>query len=94
MEIDTRSINNDELNKIVDQVLPLLTEACEEENKHWNAAEENKIKVIIDPIGHRPAGDQPDSSPVLLAARGAMKLSALSCAPMTALAPIKMFRLA
>ena len=35
------------------QVLPLLTEACEEENKHWNAAEENKIKVIIDPIGHR-----------------------------------------
>ena len=33
----------------------------------------NKIKVIIDPIGHRPAGDQPDSSPVLLAARGAMK---------------------
>lgn len=50
MEIDTRSINNDELNKIVDQVLPLLTEACEEENKHWNAAEENKIKVIIDPI--------------------------------------------
>lgn len=73
MEIDTRSINNDELNKIVDQVLPLLTEACEEENKHWNAAEENKIKVIIDPIGHRPAGDQRDSSPVLLAARGAMK---------------------
>ena len=73
MEIDTRPINNDELNKIVDQVLHLLTEACEEENKHWNAAEENKIKVIIDPIGHRPAGDQPDSSPVLLAARGAMK---------------------
>lgn len=73
MEIDTRSINNEELNKIVDKVLPLLTEACEEENKRWNASEENKIKVIIDPIGHRPAGDQPDSSPVLLAARGAMK---------------------
>lgn len=69
MEIDTRSINNEELNKIVDKVLPLLTEACEEENKRWNASEENKIKVIIDPIGHRPAGDQPDSSPVLCRTR-------------------------
>lgn len=85
MEIDTRSINNAELNKIVDKVLPLLTQACEEENKRWNADEENRVKVIINPIGHRPAGDQGDSSPVLLAARGAMdsvgiRLMAYDCA--------------
>lgn len=85
MEIDTRSINNDELNKIVDRVLPLLSEACEEENKRWNATAENEIKVVIEPIGHRPAGDQPHSSPVLLAARAAMdsvgiKLCSYCCA--------------
>lgn len=85
MEIDTRSINNDELNKLVDRVLPLLKEACEEENKRWGATAENEIKVTIEPIGHRPAGDQPDTSPVLLAARAAMesvgiKLRSYCCA--------------
>ena len=50
MEIDTRSINNDELNKIVDQVLPLLTEACEEENKHWNAADIVLPEISLTPV--------------------------------------------
>ena len=47
MEIDTRSINNEELNKIVDKVLPLLTEACEEENKRWNASEEIRLRSLL-----------------------------------------------
>ncbi|MCD8339455.1 MAG: M20/M25/M40 family metallo-hydrolase [Burkholderiales bacterium] len=72
MEIDTRSVSNDELNKLVDQILPLLQKAADDENARWNAPADKQVKVIIEPIGHRPAGDQPDTSPVLLAARAAM----------------------
>ncbi len=72
MEIDTRSVNNEELNKLVDRVLPLLQEAADEENARWKAEGDMQIKVKIVPIGERPAGDQKDDSPVLLAARGAM----------------------
>ncbi len=73
MELDTRSVNNDDLNGLVDRIMPLLQQAADEENARWNAPDDKKIKVTIDPIGHRPAGSQPDDSPVLLAARCAME---------------------
>ncbi len=72
MELDTRSASNEELNKLVDEIMPLLQKAADEENARWNAPADKQVKVKIEPIGHRPAGDQPDTSPVLLAARGAM----------------------
>lgn len=72
LELDTRSINNDDLNKLVERILPIFEEACEAENKRWNATEETKIKLSIEPIGHRPAGDQQNDSPILLAARASM----------------------
>ena len=71
-EIDTRSVCNTELNKLVDRLLPLLQQAADEENARWKAEGDAQIKVKIEPIGERPAGDQPDSSPVLMAARCAM----------------------
>lgn len=71
-EIDTRSVCNTELNKLVDRLLPLLQQAANEENARWKAEGDAQIKVKIEPIGERPAGDQPDSSPVLMAARCAM----------------------
>ncbi len=85
MEIDTRSVSNEELNKLVDRLLPLLSEAADEENARWGAPADKQVKVIIDPIGHRPAGDQSDLSPVLLAARASMNalelpLKRYSCA--------------
>ena len=71
-QTQARSINNDELNKLVERILPIFEEACEAENKRWNATEETKIKLSIEPIGHRPAGDQQNDSPILLAARASM----------------------
>ena len=71
-EIDTRSVCNTELNKLVDRLLPLLQQAADEKNARWKAEGDAQIKVKIEPIGERPAGDQPDSSPVLMAARCAM----------------------
>ncbi len=73
LELDTRSENNDDLNALVDRILPLLQKAADEENARWKAPKDKMIKVKIEPIGHRPAGTQPDTSPVLFAARGAMK---------------------
>ncbi len=73
LELDTRSENNDHLNALVDRILPLLQQAADEENARWKAPKDKMIKVNIEPIGHRPAGDQPDDSPVILAARGAME---------------------
>lgn len=72
MEIDMRSISDQNLQNLVDTILPLLEQAAEEENLRWNATEPDTVKLNLVPIGQRPAGDQSDDSPVLLAARGAM----------------------
>lgn len=71
-EIDMRSMGNDALNDLVAKILPLLEEACKEENARWSAAPENEVKLTLVPIGHRPGGGQPEDTSVLLAARGAM----------------------
>lgn len=73
MDIDMRSISNQNLENLVKTILPLLEEAAEEENRRWDAKEPDVVKLKLVPIGSRPAGDQPDDSPVLLAARGAME---------------------
>ncbi len=73
MELDTRSISNKELDGVVDRIMPLLQQAVDEENARWNAPEDKKIKLTVDPIGHRPGGDQSDDNPVIMAARCAME---------------------
>ncbi len=73
-EIDLRSSDNKTLYALVDAVLPLFSKGAELENEHWGIQDESiKVKCKVTPLGHRPAGTQSDSSPVLQAAGAAMK---------------------
>ena len=74
MEVDLRSIGNKELNDLVEKVLVFFQEAADEENKRWNASGEDCVVAKIDPIGHRPAGDQKDDSPVLLSTKASQEI--------------------
>lgn len=72
MELDMRSAGARELDEIEAQILPLIEAACKEENARWNAEGENIVKLRLEPIGHRPGGQQDDSTSVLQASRAAM----------------------
>ena len=72
MELDMRSAGARELDEIEAQILPLIEAACKEENARWNAEGENTVKLRLEPIGHRPGGQQDDSTSVLQASRAAM----------------------
>ncbi len=72
MELDMRSAGAAELDEIEAQLLPLFEEACREENARWNARQEDEVKLRLEPIGHRPGGQQSDDVSVLQAARAAM----------------------
>lgn len=72
MELDMRSAGARELDEIEAQILPLIEAACREENARWNAEGDNVVKLRLEPIGHRPGGQQDDSTSVLQASRAAM----------------------
>lgn len=72
MELDMRSAGAKELDEIEAQILPLFEEACREENSRWGATGDLAVKLRLEPIGHRPGGQQSDDVSVLQAARAAM----------------------
>ena len=71
MELDMRSDNGDELKRLEASVLPLLEAAAAAENRRWNAPADKEVKLVLTPIGDRPAGQQAPETPVLQAARAA-----------------------
>ena len=73
MELDMRSAGAKELDEIEANMLPLFEEACQEENARWGAEGDNAVKLRLEPIGHRPGGQQSDEASVLQAARAAMQ---------------------
>ncbi|MDO4936802.1 MAG: M20/M25/M40 family metallo-hydrolase, partial [Sutterellaceae bacterium] len=73
MELDMRSAGAKELDEIEAKLLPLFEEACREENARWGAEGEQAVKLTLEPIGHRPGGQQSDDVSVLQASRAAMK---------------------
>lgn len=74
MELDMRSAGAKELEEIEAKLLPLFEEACREENARWNAQGETAVKLTLQPIGHRPGGQQSDDVSVLQASRAAMNV--------------------
>ncbi|MCF0252793.1 MAG: M20/M25/M40 family metallo-hydrolase [Duodenibacillus sp.] len=72
MELDMRSAGAAELVEVEKQIIPLIEAACREENERWGVTGDKAVKLTLEPIGHRPGGQQSDDSPVLQAARAAM----------------------
>lgn len=74
VEVDTRSVSNEELLKLEAHVLRCFEEAVEEENAFWNVTDpELKLRLTKTQIGNRPAGMRPDNCPVLQVSRAAQK---------------------
>lgn len=71
MELDMRSNDGAQLKELEATILPLLQAAVDAENQRWNAPADKLVKLILEPIGDRPAGQQPIETSVLQAARGA-----------------------
>lgn len=72
MELDMRSAGGKELEELEAQLLPLIEQACEQENARWGAQGDMAVKLKLEPIGHRPGGQQSGDVSVLQAARAAM----------------------
>ncbi len=73
MELDMRSAGARELDELEAQILPLFEAAEREENARWNAQGDDAVKLRLEPIGHRPGGQQADTASVLQASRAAMQ---------------------
>jgi acetylornithine deacetylase/succinyl-diaminopimelate desuccinylase-like protein len=71
MELDMRSNEGDELKRLEASILPLLEAATAAENRRWNAPADKEVKLVLTPIGDRPAGQQAPETSVLQAARAA-----------------------
>lgn len=74
MELDMRSAGARELDEIEAQILPLIEAACREENARWGAEGDKAVRLRLEPIGHRPGGQQSDDVSVLQAARASMSV--------------------
>lgn len=73
VEVDMRSIDNDELLALESRVLACFEEAVAEENARWGIEDDAKrVRVEKEPIGDRPAGTRPHDCPVLQASRAAL----------------------
>ena len=78
VDVDLRSVNVEELDKLEKFVLGCFEKAVEEENAHWVKAEpKNHLKLVKTQIGNRPAGMRPADCPVVQAALGAMDVLGL-----------------
>lgn len=73
MELDMRSAGAQELEQLEGQILPLIEQACVEENQRWGAEGDKAVKLTLEPIGHRPGGQQSHDVSVLQAARASMQ---------------------
>lgn len=74
VDVDIRSVSNDELLRVEAEVLDAFEKAVDAENKRWNASAENQLKLTKTMIGNRPGGMRPHDCPVLQAARSAQKM--------------------
>ena len=75
VEVDMRSVNNEELLDLERRVLAAFDEAVDEENAFWGVADEaRRLRVMKTQIGDRPAGMRPDDCPVLQVSRAAQKV--------------------
>ena len=75
VEVDMRSVNNEELLKLEAAVLAAFEEAVAEENAFWGVTEDEwRLKLTKTQIGNRPAGMRPDDCPVLQVSRSAQKV--------------------
>ena len=68
-----RSDSAEELKKLEANILPLMQQAADEENRRWDAKPEQQIKEVeLKLVGDRPAGAQTYESPVVDTARAAL----------------------
>ena len=73
MDIDMRSTDNTSLLALRDKVMSCFDKAADAENQHWGVTDEaNKVKVTVEKIGDRPAGQQPYESPVCQSIRAGL----------------------
>lgn len=72
-DIDMRSESPAALNDLEQRVLSALERALAAENARWTSgrAQEAALSLVLDTIGIRPAGTQPDSAHIIQAALGA-----------------------
>lgn len=75
VDVDIRSLDNDELLKLEAQILDIFEEAVAEENAMWPVDDDKKYLTLTKTqIGDRPAGQRPHDCPVLQASRAAQKV--------------------
>ena len=74
VEVDIRSVSNEELIRVEEKILSAFEKAVEEENACWGVSGENVVKLTKTMIGNRPGGLRPHTCPVLQSARSAQKL--------------------
>ena len=73
LTLDMRSNSTAELLEVEERILGLVNEAVAEENRRWDAGT-NAGTVTAEPrlIGDRPAGEVPETSPIVQTARRAI----------------------
>ncbi len=85
VDVDMRSVNLQELEKLEAKVLAAFEEAVARENARWPKADEaHMLRLVKEQIGDRPAGMQPDDSAAIQAALAAMTqmgIEVKKCAP-------------
>lgn len=75
VDIDIRSISNDELLKLEAQIFEALDAGVEEENKRWGISDPEKMLTLTKTqIGDRPAGSRGGECPVIQCALSAQKV--------------------
>lgn len=75
VDVDIRSLDNDELLKLEAKILGIFEEAVAEENAMWPVDDDKKFLTLTKTqIGDRPAGQRPHDCPVLQASRAAQKV--------------------
>lgn len=73
VDVDMRSVETPELEKLEATVMKAFDEALSEENARWpEAPEASHLKLVKTQIGNRPAGMRPADCPAVNAAREAM----------------------
>ncbi|MFC4557805.1 M20/M25/M40 family metallo-hydrolase [Virgibacillus kekensis] len=70
MSVDLRSNDQEELDKLEQQVLAIVEKAAKDENDRWGS---DKIEVVIDRFGNRPPALQGDDDVIVQAAWAAIE---------------------
>lgn len=78
VDVDIRSVNLAELDKLEAAILGAFDKAVELENARWPKADaDHQLRVEKVQIGNRPAGEQSDDCPTVQAALAAMEVMGL-----------------